>query len=174
MSKSALLLRFRVMKPILTLLLTATALLSQDTPASAARPAATLADVAWLEGKWSGTGLGGHAEDLWSSPAAGAMPGIFRLVKDGKVVFYEIMTMVEAEGSLELRLKHFHPDLKGWEEKDRVLIFPLSKREPGKFFFEGIVFERTGDHQLTVTVSIRQRDGTVKDEPFRFQRVRGV
>ncbi|MEP7361724.1 MAG: DUF6265 family protein [Acidobacteriota bacterium] len=136
------------------------------------RPAATLKDVAWLEGKWSGTGLGGQAEDLWSSPAAGAMPGIFRLVKDGKVVFYELMTLVETEGSLELRLKHFHPDLKGWEEKDTVLSFPLTARDVNKLQFGGIVFERSVDDELTVTVTIRQRDGTTKDEPFRFKRER--
>ena len=157
------------MRHILILLLTLVAAYAQD-----ARPAATLKDVAWLEGKWTGPGLGGQAEDLWSSPAAGAMPGIFRLVKDGKVVFYELMTMVEVEGSLELRLKHFHPDLKGWEEKDRVLSFPLTKREQGKLQFGGILFERLGEHELTVTVSIRQRDGTVKDEPFRFKRAREI
>jgi len=157
------------MKRILPLLLTAAACALAEP-----RPEATLKDVAWLEGHWRGTGLGGQAEDLWSSPAGGAMPGIFRLVKDGAVVFYELMTLVEAEGSLELRLKHFHADLKGWEEKDKVLSFPLTKREPGKFQFGGILFERSGEHELTVTVSIRQRDGTVKDEPFRFQRVRAI
>jgi len=153
------------MKHILPLLLTAACLPAQDV-----KPAATLKDVAWLEGKWTGTGLGGQAEDLWSSPAAGAMPGIFRLVKEGKIVFYELMTMVEVEGSLELRLKHFHPDLKGWEEKDKVLSFPLTRRDAGRLQFGGILFERIGEHELTVTVSIRQRDGTVKDEPFRFKR----
>lgn len=155
------------MKHVFALLLTALALCAQDE-----RPAATLKDVAWLEGKWTGPGMGGQAEDLWSSPAAGAMPGIFRLVKDGKVVFYELMTLVEVDGSLELRLKHFHPDMKGWEEKDKVPSFPLTHREPGKFRFGAIVFERLGEHELTVTVSIRQRDGTVKDEPFRFKRAR--
>jgi hypothetical protein len=157
------------MRHILVLLSTLAVLGAQEI-----RPEATLKDVAWLEGKWTGTGLGGQAEDLWSSPAAGAMPGIFRLVKDGKVVFYELMTMVEVEGSLELRLKHFHPDLKGWEEKDKVPSFPLIKREPGKFQFGGILFERIGEHELTVTVSIRQRDGTLKDEPFRFKRARSI
>lgn len=157
------------MRHILILLLTLSVLGAQD-----ARPAATLHDVAWLEGKWTGPGLGGQAEDLWSSPSAGAMPGLFRLVKDGKVVFYELMTLFEVDGSLELRLKHFHPDLKGWEEKDKVPSFPLTHREPSKFRFGGILFERLGEHELTVTVSIRQRDGTVKDEPFRFKRAQAI
>jgi hypothetical protein len=104
------------MKHILPLVMTAACLSAQD-----AKPAATLKDVAWLEGKWTGTGLGGQAEDLWSSPASSAMPGIFRLVKEGKIVFYELMTMVEVEGSLELRLKHFHADLKGWGRRKAAI-----------------------------------------------------
>ena len=32
--------------------------------------AATIADAAWLEGRWVGEGLGGQAEEVWS-PAAG-------------------------------------------------------------------------------------------------------
>jgi len=138
------------------------------------RPQASLRDVAWLTGRWVGTGLGGQVEDLWSTPAAGAMPGMFRLVKDGAVQFYELMTLVEVEDSLELRLKHFHADLKGWEEKDRVLTFPLSRREGNALVFGGIRFERVQDDQLHVTVSIRQRDGTVKDEVFRFRRATAI
>jgi hypothetical protein len=38
------------------------------------------------------------------------MMGMFRLVKDGKVVFYEFLTLVEHEGSLLLKLKHDRAD----------------------------------------------------------------
>lgn len=138
------------------------------------RPEATLRDVAWLSGKWVGSGMGGEVEDLWSTPAAGAMPGVFRLLKEGAVQFYELMTLVEVEGSLELRLKHFHADLKGWEEKDRVLAFPLNRREGNLFQFGGIRFDRVGDDQLHVTVSIRGRDGSLKDEVFRFRRASAI
>ena len=34
---------------------------------------ATLEDLAWLEGSWSGDGLGGHCEEHWSAPSGGSM-----------------------------------------------------------------------------------------------------
>ena len=35
-------------------------------------PRATLQDMSWLTGQWSGTGLGGMTEEMWSDPASGA------------------------------------------------------------------------------------------------------
>src|SRR5690349_21407763 len=68
-------------------------------------PPATLEDMRWFVGTWTGTGLGGSTDETWSAPVAGAMLGTFRLVKEGKPVFYEFLTLVEHEGSLLLRLK---------------------------------------------------------------------
>lgn len=136
---------------------------------SAAPPPATLADAAWLQGTWQGEGLGGWVEDVWGEPRAGAMPGWFRLVKDGGVAFYEILTIVEKDGSLELRLRHFNADLTGWEEKDKVLAFPLTAKSDGKLRFGGIAYERT-EGGMTCVVAIRGKDGVVREEPFRFVR----
>jgi hypothetical protein len=55
------------------------------------------------------------------------MVGHFRLVKDGKPVFYELLTLLEVEGSVEMRLKHFNADMTGWEEKADYLTFKLTK-----------------------------------------------
>lgn len=63
-------------------------------------PAASLEDVSWLAGRWLGEGLGAVAEETWLPPSGGAMAGIFRLVREGSVDFYEIVTLVEAEGTL--------------------------------------------------------------------------
>src|SRR5688572_24666958 len=86
-------------------------------PDGSARPTARIADWAWIAGRWQGQGLGGSVDEVWSEPAGGSMVGHFRLVRDGKPVFYEIMTVIEVEGSLEMRLKHVNPDMTGWEEK---------------------------------------------------------
>src|SRR5262245_45051261 len=65
-------------------------------------PAATIADLAWLAGHWTGEGLGGFTEEVWSPPRNGAMVGMFRLVRDDKPVFYELLTVAEEKGSLML------------------------------------------------------------------------
>ncbi|HEX2445685.1 MAG TPA: DUF6265 family protein, partial [Vicinamibacterales bacterium] len=84
-------------------------------------PPAAIADMAWLAGRWVGEALGGASEEIWSEPRAGAMMGMYRLVRDGKPIFYELLTIVEENGTLMLRLKHFNADLTGWEEKLKTI-----------------------------------------------------
>lgn len=141
-------------------------------PASAeAAPRASLADFAWLAGRWLGEGLGGIAEEVWLPESGGAMLGTFRSIQGGKVSFYEILTLAaNPSGQLELRLKHFHPDLKGWEERDQVQVWALSQVEGEAFAFGPIVFRREGAESLVVTVIMRLEDGSRKGEVFRFRR----
>src|ERR1700687_3556029 len=83
-------------------------------------PKASLADASWLVGRWTGTALGGgETEELWLEPKAGSKVSTFRMTKDNQVVFYELVTITEENGSLTLNIKHFHPDLKGWEDRGR-------------------------------------------------------
>jgi hypothetical protein len=138
------------------------------------RPAATLADVAWLAGHWRGEGLGGLVDEVWTPPFGGSMTGLFKLVKDGAPDFYEILTIVEEEGTLLLRLKHFHADLKGWEEKDDTVDFRLVKIEPGKAWFGGLTFLRQGEDGLSIYVGIRRKDGTMGELEFVYRRFDGA
>jgi hypothetical protein len=46
----------------------------------AARPKAKIADLAWIQGRWVGEGLGGTVEEIWSPPIGDSMLGMFRLV----------------------------------------------------------------------------------------------
>jgi hypothetical protein len=85
-----------------------------------------------LQGVWEGTAFAGTSEEIWSEPRAGTMMSVYRSVESGAVKFYDINSIIEKEGSLEMRLKHFHPDLSGWEEKDVVRVFPLLKLGPGE------------------------------------------
>jgi hypothetical protein len=145
--------------------------------ADAERPAATLAAVAWLAGgAWQGTGLGGEVEERWSAPAAGAMMGMFRLIRkdaEGRpaVVFYEFLLFLEEKGSLVLRLKHFDAGLIGWEEKDRSVTFRLARVEPDAISFDGLTFKRTGPDAMTVFLALRDKaDGPFREERFAFVR----
>lgn len=137
----------------------------------APRPAARIADVAWMTGRWQGEGLGGSTEESWSDPAGGAMVGYFRLVRDSKPVFYEIITVLEIEGSLEMRLKHVSPDMTGWEEKADFVTFKLARIEPGVVYFNGLTFKRLGPDRLEIYLALRNRaDGSVREEKFTMTR----
>ena len=136
----------------------------------AERPKATIADMAWMQGRWQGEALGGNSEEIWSPPMAGGMMGMYRLVKEGKVVFYEILALVEEEGSLTLKLKHFNADLTGWEEKAEVRTFKLVKLAPNQAHFEGMSFHRLDADNILVYLAIDQKDGTAKEAEFRYRR----
>jgi len=140
--------------------------------ASAPRPRATIADLTLLVGHWKGGFLGSTAEEIWLPPAGGSMFGAARLYKDTEVVFYEIMIAIEEEGSVSLKLKHFHPDLKGWEEKNETVTFRLVKASGNTIWFEGLTFRKREDGSLQGFIAIRYKDGTFKEESFTYQPVK--
>jgi len=133
-------------------------------------PSATVTDFAWLEGHWQAEALGGTATEIWSPPAAGSMVGMFRLIEDGQPGFYEIFTLTEEGPTVLLRLKHFHPDLKGWEEKDETVDFPLVALEEGQAFFDGLTYQRRGPNEIQVFLAMHTKDG-VREVPFAWKRV---
>jgi hypothetical protein len=139
------------------------------------RPAAGLDAVGWLAGgSWRGDGLGGATDESWSTPAAGAMIGMFRaLRKDaagGDVVhFYEFLTFVEGEGTLALRVKHFNADFTGWEEKGGYVTFRLARVTPEAVYFDGLTFRREAPDRMTIFLALRS-GGELKEEVFRMSR----
>jgi hypothetical protein len=133
-------------------------------------PAATIADMEWYAGRWTGTGLGGFTEEVWSPPRNGTMMGMYRMIKDGKAIFYELLLIVEENGSLAIKLKHFHPDLRGWEERDVSRRFPLVAKRDGRVYFDGMTFERVGADRVKVYLAIENKDGSVREEIFEYSR----
>ena len=137
------------------------------------RPPAKVADLAWLAGRWTGEGLGGQIEEAWSAPDGGAMVGYFRLVRAGKPVFYEILTLIEMEGSVEMRLKHVNPDMTGWEEKNDFVTFKLVKHDASGAYFSGLTFKRVSADVMEGYLALRNRtDGTIREEKFTYRRAK--
>jgi len=135
------------------------------------RPAATLADVELLLGHWRGPFMGAQAEEVWLPAAGNTMVGLFRLTSEDEVFFYEIMHIIEEEGSVSLKLKHFHGDLTGWEEKDEMVTFKFVKSTPDGLWFEGLTFLKQPDGSLKSYIAIGQDDGTTGEESFLYHPV---
>lgn len=93
----------------------------------------------------------------------------FKLVKDGKVSFYEVLALMEEAGSLIIRLKHFHGDLKGWEERDKTIDFPLVKLDGNRAYFDGMTFERVSGDIMNVFVMIG-KPGEENEVLFNYKR----
>lgn len=134
-------------------------------------PSATIADMAWFAGHWTGPALGGTAEELWIAPVAGSMLGMLRMVKDGKPWLYELQTIVEGKGSLVLKVKHFNSDMSAWEEKDETEDFPLVAKDGNVMHFHGVSFYPEGPNAVTLYVAMKKKDGTYREEAFRYARM---
>ena len=117
-----------------------------------------LENIAWISGTWHGEAFGGITEEIWSEPSGGSMMATFKLIVDEKVTFYEIEVIREIENTLILQLKHFGPDLKGWETKDETVDFPLKYMTPNKVVFEGMSFEKVSDNEMNIYVDIKEND----------------
>jgi hypothetical protein len=133
-------------------------------------PKATLEDVAWISGYWKGEAFNGEVEEIWSSPLGNSMVASFKLVVDDMVKFYEIETITEKSGTLILQLKHFHSDLKGWEEKDETVDFPLVKVNESRVYFDGMTFEKVSDNEMNVYVRIKQTDDVPEEMKFNYHK----
>ena len=126
-----------------------------------------LENIAWIAGNWQGEALGGIVEENWSEPKGDSMMASFKLIKDDKVVFYEIEIIRELENSLILQLKHFNNDLKGWESKDETVDFPLKAIYENKVIFEGMTFERVSESRMDIFVSM-EHDGSTEILKFEY------
>ncbi len=136
-------------------------------------PPATIADMAWLAGHWTGDGLGGRSEEIWSPPDHGVMMGMYRNIKGNAALFYELLTLSEEKGSLVIRLKHFNPDMTGWEEKDQSVSFPFVAKRDGVLHFSGMAFKPTSPDTVTIYLAIGNRqDKTVREAEFHYTRVK--
>ena len=111
---------------------------------------ASLKDIEWLEGNWKGEAFGGIYEENWSKHYGGSMLFSFKLVVDGKVIFYEMGHIMEKENSLIFQIKHFDSDLKGWEEKDKSEDFRFIKKEGNRMYFDKFTFEYISKNEVNL------------------------
>ena len=133
-------------------------------------PKASMADVSWIQGHWKGEAFGGIIEEIWSPPLGGSMMFQFKLIVENKVVFYEFGGISELNGTLRLQFKHFHPDFKGWEEKDELQDYKLVKIEDNRVYFEEFTFEKINDNEINLYVVIENEDGVNEELMFNYKK----
>ncbi|MCP4609522.1 MAG: hypothetical protein GY845_12485 [Planctomycetes bacterium] len=122
----------------------------------------SLNDLSWLVGRWEGNAFGGTCEETWNPPSGGTMVGTFKLAVDGVISFYELAILSIEGGGPTLRLKHFHSDLTGWEEKDEMITFPFVKMTNNELQLEGLTYRSLSVDSLQMEVSLQNDEGNVK------------
>ena len=136
---------------------------------------AALRDVAFIAGRWGGEMDGGATQEWWSAPEGDGMMGMFRYVKDGRGVFYELMTIDQTADGPVLRLRHFGPGLVAWEEKDGATSWLLVELAANRAVFEmpdggkRLVYHRVSEGAMTITLE-ELENGAWTSRPFAFTR----
>lgn len=131
---------------------------------------AELSEFEWLVGRWEGEGLGGQCEEVFLPAWNGTMFGTFRYANQGKLVFSEFFSLVKTEDGVFLKLKHFNPDMVGWEEKDKMMNFPLVKLEKNAVYYGGLTYKLDEQGVLKVWVAMKNNAGQVEEAEFTFRR----
>ena len=149
----------------------ASAALIATAPPSAGGPKASIKDLSWLAGEWTGEGFGLVLHENYSAPIGDQIPGHFYGAKDGKPKFYEFETIAQVGDSLEFRVKHFNPDMTGWEEKEKFVAFPLVSVGRDEWHFSGLTIERTGPDTAVHIVTVRHGNEPPHDEVLKYRRV---
>jgi hypothetical protein len=110
----------------------------------------------WLEGSWTGDGFGGFSEEVWSAPSAdGKMMGVYRHHKgDGSLNFYEFIILDESG----IKLKHFTPGFKSWEEKEDFVHFEMIEYDENMIKMKGLVFKKIDDEHMEIHLSLKEND----------------
>ncbi|SMO78321.1 DUF6265 family protein [Gracilimonas mengyeensis] len=128
----------------------------------------SIEDYQWLVGSWTGDGFGGVSHETWEPPVNGTMMGMYRHINNnGELVFYEFMLLDESG----LKLKHFNPDLTGWEEKEEMLTFEMISYTKDRIDLKGLSFERLSDTEMTITLQMTE-NGEAHTEVFSMKRTR--
>lgn len=133
-------------------------------------PTATIDDVAWLAGQWRGEGLGGVVDEAWTPPFGATMAGTFMLSAADTLVLYEMMALVETNGSVAMWVKHFNPDFTGWEEKEDKVTFPLVHLAPDALYFSGLTFKRVEADSMNVFLAVTGPEGTAREAKLAYRR----
>ena len=138
-------------------------------PENGNSPKANLNQVSWIQGHWLGEAFGGITEEIWSPPLGDSMMFSFKLVSDGKVVFYELGGIRQVDETLIFQLKHFGNDFKGWEEKDETIDAKLVKIEDDRVYFDQFTFEKVSDLEMNIYVVIEE-NGATEEVKFNYKK----
>ncbi|WP_336066494.1 DUF6265 family protein [Mesoflavibacter sp. CH_XMU1404-2] len=132
-------------------------------------PKANLNQVSWIAGHWKGEAFGGITEEIWSPPLGDSMMFSFKLVSEGKVVFYELGGIRQVDETLIFQLKHFGSDFKGWEEKNETIDAKLAKIEDNRVYFDQFTFEKVNDNEINIYVVIEE-NGETEEVKFNYKK----
>jgi hypothetical protein len=75
----------------------------------------TIADFAWIAGRWRGTFGAYTADAVYMEPEANSIGGVLEVYQPGKTLVVELCSLVQSTDGLTLYIRNFTPDLQPQE-----------------------------------------------------------
>jgi hypothetical protein len=82
---------------------------------------ATVGDLSWMSGSWSGPAGEQTLEENWARSRDGSIGALVRLGADGVTSMFELIVVEETEGSLVLRIQQWGPGMVPLRAEPQVL-----------------------------------------------------
>ena len=131
---------------------------SHTTMAQTGKSNASIADLAWIVGRWKTEGAS-EFEEHWMPASNHLMLGMCRLIKENQVKMLEVCTIEQESDSIIFRMRHFTRTLNPWEEEPLTL--RLTRWNECEAVFENVdnasrldqlIYRKTGKNAMTVHV----------------------
>ncbi|MCY4014610.1 MAG: DUF6265 family protein [Gammaproteobacteria bacterium] len=135
--------------------------------------AASIADLAWMTGTYSGPAGPGVLEENWTVPRDGSIQSVVRMTSGGQTSMVELIVIEEEDDTLVLRLQQWDPGMKPRTEGPTVMKLTelgdntVAFGVVGEGMFNTLRYTRDGD---TFTISITNADGSSFDIPLTASR----
>ena len=130
-------------------------------------PRASIGQLTWLAGSWSGTSGTSTIEEHWTAPAGGAMLAVARTIRGERMRAFEFLRIEEREGSLSYLAM---PNGRSPATEFRLALIgerTATFENPAHDFPQRIRYTLTADGALEATISAMSGD---KAQTFRFRR----
>lgn len=152
---NGLFLALRAAAVLLAAMITGAAASTQPGPGAQA----TLAELAFMAGRWEGDFEGGAVDEFWMPPRGNSMAGSYRFVAEGRRPELVMMLIEHTPEGVFFRFRNFAPDFA--ELRPDALVFKLAALAPNRAEFvrmgEGaplrrLIYERVDDEHLDITL----------------------
>jgi hypothetical protein len=128
---------------------------------------ATIADVAWLAGRWTGTAGSDSTDETCTAPARGVMTCMFRSMDGERITGLEFITLRETASGIEERVRFFSPDL-AEGQGDNGITLRLTSVAGSQIVFDNVkesgvvkheTISRQGEDSFTVHIEVVDASG---------------
>lgn len=135
-------------------------------------------DIRFIEGSWKAIWEDRSVDAVWSVPSGENIVGYVRVMKEGKVVLYELFAFEQTPQGFAALVRHFNPGLIAREEKDTPDRYNFLEAGNGWALFEKqgqamrVRYEKRSENDFAIVIGRQKDKEWVFEDFWKFTRVR--